>query len=151
MKAKREFFISIPTVTLALIGLNTILDLFAVFLHGIGLSEELARLLVETIFYGTGSLGIYWLVMAFTRAYPKFGIVQPETKTAFQIWCLLLTANPLVEFIFRKLGLENTFLWWIFVDHFDTFLFVVIFVYVIWQGYLKRDFARAANPGLEKK
>jgi hypothetical protein len=151
MKAKREFFIGIPVVILALIGLNTIFDSLAVFLHGIGQNEELSRLLVISIFYGAGSLGIYWLVMAFTRAYPKWGMTQPETRTAFQIWCLLLTANPLVEFVFRKLGLENTFLWWAFVDHFDILLFVVIVVYVVWQGYRRRGFARAANLWSEKK
>jgi hypothetical protein len=152
MKAKRVFFIGIPVVILTIIGMNTIFDSLAVFLHGIGLNEELSRLLVTTIFYGAGSLGIYWLVMAFKRAYPKLGITQPETKTAFQIWCLLLTANPLVEFVFRKFGLENTFLWWVFVDHFDTtILFVVIVVYVVWQGYLRMDFVKAANPQQEEK
>jgi hypothetical protein len=149
MNAKREFFISLPVLVLAVIGLHTVINKLLVPLQEIGLSEEVARLTVTTILYGVASLGAYyWMVPVFKRAYPR-SFATPEAKIFSIVYFLVLTFNPLLEYGLKQVGLGKTI--WAQFFTFSPFplAFVIVCGYLAWQA--RRNFARIVGSKTEEK
>jgi hypothetical protein len=147
MNAKREFFISLPVLVLAVIGLYTVINKLLVPLQEIGLSEEVARLIITTILYGVGSLGTYyWMVPVLKRAYPR-SFATPEAKIFSIIYLVVLTLNPLIMVGFKQVGLEKSILAMFFTP--APFTILVMCGYFAWLA--RRNFARIVGSKTGEK